>query len=241
MSLILLFGSWQGQSIGQLCLNRHRDDAWGYSEKNGPEHWAEISKRYLKCQFGEHQSPINIHPDEIPLVDSSLDFKYKASKIDLIDNEHTIEFDYDHGSVMIFEGLGYELKQFHFHSPSEHDLEGKEYDMEIHLVHKNKSGRLAVLALWVKEGKENQIIKPVWRHLPNDKNKHHLYKKEKFAIYDLLPQDKQAYYYSGSLTTPPCSEKVNWLVLKEPIEMSKHQIDIFHEHYNWNNRALQVL
>lgn len=225
------------KSVGDACLDHHRV-SWDYSKKRGPKKWADLSREFEICTSGTHQSPIDIHPEKIS---QRKDFRlsYANTEIDLIDNEHTIEFDYEPGSFLFLEGDKYELKQFHFHSPSEHEVNGKRYDMEVHLVHKNQAGKLAVIGLLVEEGKNNDLIGQIWRHLPHDKDKHHIFPNERVNILDLIPHDKKAYYYSGSLTTPPCSESVHWLVIEKPIEFSKDEIDYFHSFYNWNIRSIQ--
>ncbi len=225
------------QSVGDACLDHHRS-SWDYSEKKGPRKWSELSKEFEICTSGTHQSPINIDPNEITLRNDYA-LRYHKTKIDIIDNEHTIEFDYEPGSFLYIDGEYFELEQFHFHSPSEHEIKGHRSDMEIHLVHKNTAGKLAVLSVLVNAGKNNKTIAQIWKHLPHDKDKHHIYPKEKINIAAILPANLIAYYYSGSLTTPPCSESVHWLILKEDIEFSRAELDYFHTFYNWNIRGIQ--
>ena len=215
------------------CLNKHRL-AWDYSQKQGPLTWGE---EFEQCT-GSHQSPIDINTEKQSKT-KDFSINYQASKINLIDNEHTIEIDYDEGSTITAFNDNYSLKQFHFHSPSEHRINGARYDLEIHLVHKDAEGQLLVLGIFAKEGKENHLIHRLWHHLPKEKGKHHIYPKEKINISDLLPKNQEAYYYEGSLTTPPCSERVKWIILKEVIEVSREQLDIFHNYYNWNVRSTQ--
>lgn len=227
------------QTTDGSCVDSHRH-GWGYSLEDGPGTWFKLNQQYQLCKQGHHQSPINIHKDHIPSI-SDYQLSYQGYIHDVVDNEHTVEFDYEAGSSLILHGKEYQLKQFHFHSPSEHTVEGERYDMEIHFVHQNaKQKDLTVLAVLVKAGQENPLIQSLWTHLPQDKHKHHVFTNDHINVVDLIPDDLEAYYYHGSLTTPPCLETVSWLVLKETIEMSQKQLDYFHKFYNWNIRELQA-
>lgn len=227
----------QKKSLGASCLD-HLRTTWDESLKDKSPQWFEEHKEFETCTSGQHQSPIDIDPAEIKSRDNYR-IRYEKTAMNLVDNQHTIEFDYEPGSYLYLDGKQFMLKQFHFHSPSEHTVNGERQEMEVHLVHQDKHGQLAVIALLVVQGSKNKLINEIWKHLPHDKDKHHIYPKEKINIVKLLPRDKTAYYYSGSLTTPPCSESVLWLVLKTPIEFSRSELNRFHKFYNWNIRSIQ--
>lgn len=212
---------------------------WSYEGESGPEHWGAISGDYAACSQGKTQSPIDISTtkDE-PLADIS--FAYKPSKTNIINNGHTIQVNYDEGSSITLNGAQYNLAQFHFHDPSEHTVGGKPFAMEIHLVHKNAKGELAVVGVLIKEGMENAALAETWKSLPK-KADEKMTLKAGINAEDILPKDRAYYRYSGSLTTPPCSEGVNWLVLKTPVEMSKAQIEAFKEIIHANARPVQPL
>ncbi|MBI5562285.1 MAG: carbonic anhydrase family protein [Deltaproteobacteria bacterium] len=212
---------------------------WTYEGEHGPEHWAAISHDYAACGEGKTQSPIDIGgAQEEPMPD--IGFSYKPSKINILNNGHTVQVNYDAGSSIKVDGADYSLAQFHFHDPSEHTVGGKSYAMELHLVHKNAKGGLAVVGVLIGEGKENAAFARMWKDLPKKADDKTTLDAQINAE-DLLPKDRAYYRYAGSLTTPPCSEGVTWLVLKEPIEMSKAQVDAFRSVIDGNARPVQPL
>ena len=190
------------------CIENYRAK-WDYSKNKGPNNWFGLSDKYSLCKQGQHQSPINIIVNRTPII-KDLQLDYKSCIFDSIDNEHTVEFDYSPGSILELAEKRYELKQFHFHSPSEHTIDDQRYDMEIHFVHKSLTGKdLAVVALLVKSGEGNSLIQKLWAHLPAEKNKQYVFDKEYINAVELFPANLEAYFYHGSLTTPPCSETVS--------------------------------
>ncbi|SNZ02178.1 carbonic anhydrase [Persephonella hydrogeniphila] len=199
--------------------------SWSYHGATGPEHWGDLKDEYIMCKIGKNQSPVDISRiAEADLED--IKFHYSPGATSLLNNGHTIKVSYEPGSYIVVDGIRFELKQFHFHAPSEHTVKGKSYPFEAHFVHADKDGNLAVIGVLFKEGKENPVIKKLWENLPS-----HTGEKVKLAhkinAYDLLPKRKKYYRYSGSLTTPPCSEGVRWLVMTTEMEMSKEQIEKF--------------
>ncbi|MBF0345498.1 MAG: carbonic anhydrase family protein [Nitrospirae bacterium] len=211
---------------------------WGYEGKEGPENWGDLSKDYETCKTGKGQSPIDL-PKEPKTLTKSIGFNYKPASMKVINNGHTIQVNYAPGSTVTINGNKYELLQFHFHSPSEHEVGGALYDMEVHLVHKNEKGELAVVGVLMKEGKEHKLVKDVWSNLPDKVGQEKVVDGVKINAADFLPTDLTLYQYSGSLTTPPCSEKVSWNVLKAPIEISKAQKDKFLAIVGKNARPVQ--
>ena len=209
---------------------------WGYSGENGPENWAKLTPEFGACT-GKNQSPVNI-TGTIKADLKPLKFNYKAGESQILNNGHTVQVVYDAGSTVVIDGVEYNLKQFHFHAPSENQITGKSFPMEGHFVHADKDGNLAVVAVMYKEGKENKALAKLWAHLPKE--------GEKIALtpagnaLDLLPQNHAYYRFNGSLTTPPCTEGVRWIVMKKPVFVSKSQIEAFKtimEHDN--NRPVQ--
>ena len=215
---------------------------WTYSGATGPAKWAKLEKRFASCAAGKTQSPIDIPDAEARKGDlSPLLFDYRPSPLRIIDNGHTIEINYAAGSSISVDGKHYELVQFHFHKPSEQKISGKAHDMELHLVHQSKDGKLAVVAVMLDEGKENALIKTLWANLPQTKEKENVVDSVKINAIDLLPRDKGYYTFAGSLTTPPCSEDVKWLVLKTPMQISADEIARFAKSYPMNARPVQEL
>ena len=132
----------------------------------------------------------------------------------------------------------YELVQFHFHTPSEHEINNKAAAMELHLVHRNEAGKLAVVGVMLTKGKENSLIKEIWENIPAT-GKTNTVSNIKINAANLLPSSKSYYSYTGSLTTPPCSEGVKWNVFVEPITVSEEQIEAFEKIYQVDARPIQ--
>ena len=211
---------------------------WSYRGANGPEHWGDLSKDYHLAKDGKQQSPINLVS---PILEATpkLSFDYKPAKINVVYNGHTVEEMEEDGCVSI-RGHKFLLKQFHFHAPSEHTVDGKHFAMEMHLVHKDEAGRIAVVGVLIKQGKRNSAFESLWGYLPTKVNK--TVKNEmQVNAQEMLPRSHGYYHYLGSLTTPPCTQNVQWYVLEEPIELSKEQIAKFTSIINHNNRPIQPL
>ncbi len=199
---------------------------WGYEGEYGPEHWGDIKSDYSKCKGGQQQSPVGIAITEKAELDK-INIHYYNTPLRIINNGHTIQVNYAKGSTIAIGNKNYELLQFHFHSPSEHKLNGNTYDMELHLVHKDEHGKLAVIGILMQEGKSNDFIKTLWNNLPAEAGKERSVTEVKINACQVIPQNMAYYTYSGSLTVPPCNEIVTWYVLKTPIEVSKAQIEKF--------------
>lgn len=212
---------------------------WTYEGEHGPEHWGGMMDEYAACGQGQAQSPIDIAGAQDEAM-PDIGFVYKPSKINILNNGHTIQVSYDEGSAITLDGVTYNLLQFHFHDPSEHTVAGKPFAMELHLVHKNAKGELAVVGVLIEEGKENAAFNTIWKSLPK-KADEKVSLVDVISADDLLPKGRAYYRYPGSLTTPPCSEGVSWLVLKEPIQMSAAQINAFKEIIHENARPVQPL
>jgi carbonic anhydrase len=213
---------------------------WGYVGAEGPTHWGDLSPEYQACKVGQQQSPVNLQ-GVIKAEQPSLQVAYNDLPLRILNNGHTIQVNAEPGSQITLDGTVFKLIQFHFHHPSEHSLTNKTYPMELHLVHKNSEGALAVLAIFLQAGKENDVLKPVWAALPAKPQPEKVVPAAKVAIAKLLPVGRERYEYFGSLTTPPCSEGVTWVVFHDPIEVSQSQVDQFQRIFALNARPTQAL
>lgn len=210
---------------------------WSYSGDTGPDHWSEVSP---VCKLGHAQSPINItHADEKNLP--TLEFSYHSAPLNVIDNGHTVQVNYAPGSTLKVGDKTYELVQFHFHHESETAIDGKHSPLEAHLVHKDKDGNLAVVAVLLQEGEPNPAVATTWSNVPAVKEKADSPEAVEVQAIQLLPANKRYYTFSGSLTTPPCTENVTWLVMADPMSVSKAQIEKFAKLYPTNARPTQPL
>ena len=213
---------------------------WTYGGKEGPEHWGDLEQEYATCKIGKHQSPIDIRnakKSDLPAIQ----FDYHAAPLRIINNGHSVQVNYAPGSFITVGDRRYELKQFHFHHPSEETIDGKHFEMVIHLVHADASGNYAAVAVLVKIGAENPAIEALWSRLPKQAGPEQKFDDVQFNASGLLPIAHGYYTYPGSLTTPPCSENVTWLVMKEPVTISKEQAAAFARLYEHNARPIQPL
>ena len=219
----------------------HQPAHWGYAGDVGPEHWAELAPENKLCAVGTRQSPIDIR-DGLPVDQEDIAFDYKPSSFSVLDNGHTIQVNVGPGNGLTVMGRRYELVQFHFHRPSEERVNGRQFDMVAHLVHRDEHGRLAVVAVLLERGRDDKahpIIQTVWANLPLEKGEA-LAAQVQIDLGQLLPAERGYYTYMGSLTTPPCSEGVLWMVMRQPVALSGQQLDIFAKLYPMNARPLQA-
>lgn len=215
---------------------------WGYSGATGPAHWGDLDPKYISCKTGKNQSPIDIQDKKaVGTVGlPGLEVVYGKPELEIINNGHTVQVNYPIGnSYMKVGGHRFELLQFHFHTPSEHQLNGFNYPMEMHMVHKDNAGNLAVLGVIFKQGAHNAELQKIIDHLPKDAGKKHRHKQVQVDLRAFFPKDTRFYKYSGSLTTPPCSEGVYWMVFKQPIEASADQLEAMEKVLGANNRPVQ--
>ena len=210
---------------------------WAYQGAGAPEIWGQLKPEFRACAIGQRQSPIDIRGG-IQVELEAIQFDYRATGFSVVDNGHTVQVNLPPGNAITITGRRYDLLQFHFHRPSEERVNGRQFDMVAHLVHKDPEGRLAVVAVLLERGAAQGLIQTVWNALP-------LEKREEVAapvaidLNQLLPTDRRYYTYMGSLTTPPCSEGVLWMVLKQPVQLSTEQIGIFSRLYPMNARPIQ--
>lgn len=226
-----------GSAAVVAAMGGHGAVHWSYQGETGPQNWGKMNPANAKCDSGDRQSPIDIR-DGIKVDLEPIMFDYKLSGFNVIDNGHTIQVNPAAGNYITVMGKSYELAQFHFHKPSEERISGKSFEMVVHLVHKDIDGRLAVIAILLERGKAHSVIQQVWNNLPLEKNEA-MTALTALDLNLLLPVKREYYTYMGSLTTPPCSEGVLWMVMKEPVEISHEQLAIFSRLYPMNARPIQ--
>jgi carbonic anhydrase len=210
---------------------------WDYAGEEGPANWGELAAEFDMCRKGRNQSPIDLVSD-INADLQELIFEYtNPGTLTEVNTGHAIQENVNPGNYLVVKGVKYELKQFHFHSPSEHTIGGKYFPMEIHLVHQNAEGEYAVVGLLFQEGKTNTLM----NQLPTFKaERGEDPYSDPIDYNDLITNRKDYFLYNGSLTTPPCTEGVHWLVIKQPIIASPKQIQHFHNLLGFdNNRPIQ--
>jgi carbonic anhydrase len=224
-------------AVGQDPQAKH---VWDYTGSLGPSHWGDLKPEFAACKGGHRQSPIDIrNPQKADLP--TIEFDYKRSPLHIIDNGHTVMINYAPGSFIRVGGKQYELKQFHFHRPSEEKINGRGFAMVVHLVHADSDGNLAVVAVLLNKGSDNPLVRELWNDLPTEKEKEEALEQVQIDLTQLLPANRGYFTFSGSLTTPPCSENVTWFVLKQPVTISDEEISKFSNLYNNDARPTQPL
>lgn len=244
LGLALVCGLVACQSQGTTATKAEASPKahWSYAGGTGPQHWGDLSSEYVLAKTGKHQSPIDIATSRTtPSSAAPLVVDYHATSLEILNNGHTVEDDYHSGGTLTVDGHVYKLAQFHFHSPSEHTLDGKHAPLEMHLVHKDASGKLAVIGVMIQEGKAHPELAVLWQHMPTEPGRKEAVEGVQVNASNLLPGNLASYRYSGSLTTPPCSEDVSWFMLQTPIEASAGQIAAFRKVISGNNRPTQPL
>ncbi|AXT62091.1 carbonic anhydrase family protein [Aquimarina sp. AD10] len=232
-----LASSYFGKASASDCNFEYGDDP------QGPEFWSTLCNgAWVDCA-GNVQSPINIITDSV-IEDgdiNNININYTESKTDIFNNGHTLQFTYDQGSSASLNNIDYDLIQFHFHTGSEHTINGKQYPMEMHLVHQDPITKLlGVVGIFFEEGKKNEVLSKYLSVLPKEEGGQYV-SRSKFKVEDLLPGNMEFYTYDGSLTTPGCSEIVTWYVVKESITASAEQLSRFESIMHKNYRPVQDL
>lgn len=213
---------------------------WSYTgARDGAAQWHKLSPEFKQCASGQRQSPIDIRGG-VKLTLENVKFDYKSSPLRIVDNGHTVQVNYAPGSSISVGGKTFELKQFHFHMPAEERINGRGYEMVAHLVHKDKEGRLAVVAVLFIAGADNPFIQTLWNNLPIEQLREEELPSVKIDAAQLLPKVRGYYTYTGSLTTPPCTEGVQWIVLKTPVQVSREQIGVFGKLHDKSARPTQA-
>lgn len=211
---------------------------WGYLGPGAPENWGKLKAEYATCAKGKRQSPIDIRGG-IRVDLDPIRFDYRPSHFSVIDNGHTVEAKVAEGSSITLTGRTYQLIQIHFHRPAEERVNGKLYEMSAHLVHKDFENNIAVIAVLLERGAEHPEIQTIWNHMPLEVGQVVSPPAAAIDLMKLLPEQREYYTYMGSLTTPPCTENVLWMVFKQPLKVSSEQIDIFARLYPNNARPIQ--
>ena len=233
--IIILLATLLLTQAGRIAAEE--ETHWDYEGKEGPEKWGELAPEYDMCARGRNQSPINLVADfhaDLP----ELDLQYtKPGILGELNTGHAIQEQVNAGNFLLMDGERFDLQQFHFHSPSEHLVENKEFPMEVHLVHQNQDGRYVVIGLLFEEGERNDMVD----RLPSFRVQRGEDPYGDPIVYNELVTDRGEYFlYNGSLTTPPCTEGVRWIVIKQPIIASPDQIQHYHDLLGFdNNRPIQ--
>lgn len=218
------------------------DVHWAYEGEGGPDAWGQLKSDFKTCAIGKRQSPIHIQESNtLQGPAEAIQFSYQPSSGTVVNNGHTIQVDVEGDNSIMVRGSNYKLLQFHFHHPSEERINHKVYSMVAHLVHRNIEGQLAVVAVLLDPGAANGLINKVWTYMPLDSGDTVRMPAGLLDLNELLPKDQRYYQFLGSLTTPPCTEGVLWLVLKQPTTVSPEQLKLFSQLYPHNARPVQPL
>jgi carbonic anhydrase len=216
---------------------------WSYGGEKGPEHWGDLDPEYATCKIGKEQSPIDIRNSRKARL-PAIRFEYKSGPVKTINNGYTavrVNYAPGNGNFLFVGNQRYELRQFHFHHPSEESIHGKHYDMVAHLMHESSDRKIAGVAVLLKAGRANAIVERLWEHMPNTPGKEEVIAGVEVDPAGLLPRDTSYYTYMGSQTAPPCTEGVMWLVLKNAMEISPEEIGAFAALYPHDVRPPQPL
>ncbi|HUL15165.1 MAG TPA: carbonic anhydrase family protein [Terriglobales bacterium] len=211
---------------------------WSYAGPGGPADWGDLEPGFALCKQGNRQSPIDIRQTRRADL-QRIRFEYKPVPLRIINNGHSIQINVQSGGGITVGAEKYSLVQFHFHNPSEEMIDGRRFDFVAHLVHQDAAGHLAVVAVLMKTGGENPFIQTLWNNLPPHNGTEYAPEGVTVDPAALLPNDQNYYTFTGSLTTPPCTEGVTWYVLKSPVEISGPQIAMFARFYPDNARPVQ--
>lgn len=220
-----------------LATENHGKSHWSYEGEKGPEHWGELSPEYKICQLGVEQTPIDL-TDAVAGDAGEIAFDYRPLPLRLINNGHTVQVNAEPSCTCTIAGTPYRLVQFHFHHPSEHRLDGKAFEMEVHFVHKSEAGALAVVGVFFRAGAHNAGLQPIFDQMPKSEGPE-IAVAGSFDPVPFLPLNRGYFRYRGSLTTPPCFEGLTWTVFREPVEASPEQIRQFSSLFPNNARPIQ--
>lgn len=210
---------------------------WSYEGEFGPQNWSKINAAWASCNTGSRQSPIDLR-DGMKVDLEQIVFDYHPSAFNEIDNGHTVQVNVAGGNFLTVGNTTYELQQFHFHRPGEERINGKGTEMVVHMVHKSYDNKIAILAVLLERGAANPMIQTVWNNLPLEK----LTTVSPSIVLDvneILPARREYFTYMGSLSEPPCTENVLWLVMKQPMTASPQQMALFSRLYPLNARPVQ--
>lgn len=213
---------------------------WEYSGELGPSYWGRLRSDYALCDQGRRQSPIDIvetQKQNLPPIE----FRYRAAPLRLVNDGHTVRVRIANGSHILLGRERYTLQQIHFHTPGGDKVRGEEFPLAAHFLHKNSAGRLAVVVVLFRQGAENKVLTSLWSRIPSRAAGEQTLADVAINVADLLPPAHGYYAYEGSLTSPPCTEGVNWMVLKQPLELSAEQLARYRQLFANNARPVQPL
>ena len=210
---------------------------WDYTGPAGPQTWGGLKPEFSLCGSGQRQSPIDIRAG-LAVDLEPVRFDYQSSRFSVIDNGHTVQANMAPGNAIELGGNRFELQQLHFHRPSEERIDGRQFEMSVHLVHRDNQGKLAVVTLLLEKGPAQPAVQKVWNNLPLEKNQD-VPARVALDLNEMLPADQRYYTYMGSLTTPPCTEGVQWVVMRQPVTVAPEQIELFARIYPMNARPVQ--
>ena len=222
------------------CAAAQSGADWGYEGHRGPLVWGKLDPAYQACSKGHQQSPIDIRGAHLNKALKPIEYHYISGPVTLENNGRTIVAHVDPGSYIVADGVRYDLQQFEFHHPSEEAERGKLTDMDVELLHKSADGKMAIVEvrLAMDRGSANAVLAMLWPHLPKSAG-------SKAKVEDMvnargfLPADPGYWTYTGSLSTPPCTEGVRWFVYENPISLSLDQLRTFTTLFKMNSRLLQ--
>lgn len=213
---------------------------WGYTGPSGPDHWAELSADYAICARGQQESPVDLSGALAARL-GRLTIDWQPVPLRVVNNGHTIQVDAPPGSAMNIGGKSYALAQMHIHHPSEHLLNGRRFPLELHFVHRGPDGVFGVVGVFVEQGEANPTLQTILNAMPTVRGATRIVEGRRVDFNALRPRGSAFHRYEGSLTTPPCSETVDWVILDEPINASADQINAFERVYPANARPIQAL
>jgi len=224
------------------CKGAKSKPEWGYAGDGGPAFWGDLDPDFALAQEGTRQSPIDIEVNEtvFTLADPPA-VTYGPTAATIVNTGRAVQVDCGPASTLTVDGRAYALEQFHFHAPSEHTIDGRHAPAELHLVHRDAESRLAVLAVLIEEGAEHPLLGELWESAPAERGAARPGAEARVDASQLLPASLGSFRYSGSLTTPPCTEGVAWIVLREPIRASAAEIAALRRVHDGNNRPTQPL
>jgi carbonic anhydrase len=237
-----MVGHASAKELAAAAEGHGGDVHWSYDGDSGPQAWGKLKPDFNLCATGKRQSPINIEEDStLQGPAEPVRFDYTPSNGTVVNNGHTIQVDVQGENSITVRGSNFRLVQFHFHTPSEEQINDKRFAMVVHLVHRNAEGQLAVVAVLLEPGDPNPVIDRVWTYMPLDVGDRVRMPPGMLNLNELLPADQRYYQFMGSLTTPPCTEGVLWMVLKQPITISPAQLKLFTQLYANNARPVQAV
>ncbi|MBR0799662.1 carbonic anhydrase [Bradyrhizobium jicamae] len=232
--------AFAGAALCPLCVSAglaSENHHWSYEGATGPDKWGDLDASNAVCSTGNQQSPIDI-TGTVTTRQPSLRLNWSKRPDTIVNNGHTIQLNFAQGDTLEVGDRSFGLTQFHFHHPSEHVVDGKRYAMEVHFVHAAGEAGLAVVGVFIAPGKTNAVFNKIVSTMPEEEGAP-VPADPGIDPGRLLPAQRRYYHYEGSLTTPPCSQTVDWLVLAHPVEAAEADIKRFAKLYPMNARPVQ--